>query len=277
MRKCSTLVCLGLVTLSFLSIGGCQKQSSSIPEDTFKKIKREGVLKVGYLLAPPWIIRNPATGELSGVSVDTINEIGRLMEVRIEFIEATWATFVAGLQSGKYDLSICPTFSTIPRAKSVAFTRPQIYIGNSAIVRKKDGRFRTLKDIDKKGVVIAVTQGEQGYEYAKANFKNAEVKVLSVGDQALTFSEVVSGRADVALGDAWFSRKFAETHPEAHDLFAQNPYNLTPVAWAVRYEDMTLLTFINTCLDYLDSTGKLAEFDKKYDAKWLRLKKVWAD
>ncbi len=197
------------------------------------------------------------------------------MEVRIKFVEATFATFIAGLQSRKYDLSIAPTFSTIPRAKSVAFTRPLMYAGNSAIIRKSDDRFKTLQDIDQEGIVVAVTQGEQGHEYAKVNFKKAKIKVLSGSDQALTFSEVIIGRADVALGDFWFSGKFAAEHPEAYDLFADTPYNVTPVAWAVRYEDLTLLTFINTALDYLDTIGELEKIDRKYGAKWLRPTKLW--
>ncbi len=270
---------IGVIALlaALSPLAGCGGKTSSSPtaEDTFKKIKKEGVLRVGYLVAPPWIIRDPTTGKLSGTSVDAINEIGRLAEVRVEFVEATFATFIAGLQSHQYDLSICPTFSTIPRAKSVAYTRPQMYVGNSAIVRKGDDRFKTLTDLDKVGIVVAVTQGEQGYEYAKANFKNAEIKILSVGDQALTFSEVTANRADVALGDAWFTAKFAETHPDVRDLFADNPYNVTPVGWAVRYEDLTLLQFINTSLDYLESIGLLEELDRKYDAKWLRPKKIW--
>ncbi len=221
------------------------------------------------------IIRDPKTGNLSGTSIDTINEIARLMEVKLEFEEANFATFAAGLQSGKYDLSIAPIFSTIPRAKVVAFTQPQMYIGNSALVRRKETRFKTLQDIDQKGIIVAVTQGEQGHEYAEANFRNAQIKVISGSDQSMTYSEVLTGRADVALGDAWFIGKFVAEHPEARDLFPDNPYNVTPVAWSVRYEDMPLLTFVNTALDFLDTTGKLDEIYRKYDAKWLRVKKTW--
>lgn len=197
------------------------------------------------------------------------------MDVKVEFVEATWATFIAGLQADKYDISIAPTFATIPRAMSVTFTRPQMYVGNSAIVRRGDLRFKSLADIDQPGIIVAVTQGEQGHEYAKANFRKATIKEISNQDQSITFTEVLAGRADVALGDAWFTAKFAAEHPEAVDLFADNPYNLTPVAWAVRQEDAKLLNFLNTCIDYLDSIGKLQEWDRKYNAKWLWPKKLW--
>jgi polar amino acid transport system substrate-binding protein len=264
-----------LLFLFTITISCNHKKEDVKQVDTFTKIKKEGVLRVGYILATPWVIKDPDTGKLSGTFVDTINEIARNMEVKVEFVEATFATFIAGLQSKQYDLSIAPTFSTIQRAKSVAFTIPLMAAGNSAIVRTGDNRFKTLEDIDQKGITAAVTQGEQGHEYAKANFKKAKITVIASGDQNLTFSEVLAGRADVALGDVWFSAKFAAEHPEAHDLFADNPYNVTPVGWAVRYEDLTLLTFINTSLEYLDTIGKLDEIDRKYGVTWLRPKKIW--
>lgn len=264
-----------------LVIGGCSGNpsanggSSSPSESSFARIKRTKLLRVGYIVEPPWVIRDPSSGTLSGTSIDTINEIAGVLGVKTEFTEATYGTFIAGLQTGKYDLSIAPTFSTIQRAANVAFSRPQMYVGNSAVARASDNRFKTLADIDKLGVVVAVTQGEQGHEYAKANFKHATLKVLSGVPQSVTFTEVIANRADVALGDAWVSSQFASTHPEVRDVFASDPYNLTPVAWSVRYEDLELLTFINTCIDYLDSIGKLQEWDHKYGAKWLRPRKLW--
>lgn len=277
----STLVLIIAVTVCFAgcfdqqSTEGSTQSRSSRQEDTFSKIKRESQMTVGFIVFPPFVIQNPNTKGLSGTFVETMEEIAGQMEVKIEWQEATWSTFIAGLQSKKFDISVAPTFSTISRAKSVAFTTPLLAAGNSAIVRKGDQRFKTLADIDKRGIVLAVTQGEQGHEYAKTNFKNAEIKVLAGGDQNLTFSEVLAGRADVALGDFWIVQQFVAQQPELHDLFADNPYNITPVAWAVRYEDQSLLTFLNTAIECLDTSGRLDEINQKYDANFLRSRRVW--
>ena len=262
---------------------GCWLQSSqhaagaatTNSEDTFVLIKKDGVLRVGFIVFSPFVVQNPETKELSGIFVDTMQEIADQMEVKLEFKETTWSTFVAGLQSKKFDVSIAPTFSTISRAKAVAFTSPLVAAGNSAIVRKGDNRFRSIGDIDQKGIVVALTQGEQGHEYAKANFNKAELTVFSSGDQNLTFSDVLAGRADVALGDFWAVSQFAAKHDNAVDLFADNPYNITPVAWAVRYDDPKLLTFLNTALECLDISGKLDEINQKYDANFLRPRTTW--
>ena len=272
-----------LALLMLVLLTGCNQQgqnnsgSSTKTEEkgAFSQIRKDGVIRVGYVVFPPFVIQDPETKQLSGVFVDAAKEIAAEMEAKPEFVEATWSTFVAGLQSKKFDVSIAPTFSTIQRASAVAFTTPLLAAGNSAIVRKGETRFKTPKDIDRKGITVAVTQGEQGHEYAKANFTKAEIKVLSQGDQNLTFSEVLAGRADVALGDFWAVAQFAVAHPQAQDLFANNPYNITSVAWAVRYGDLDLLTFLNTSLACLDTSGKLDEMNRKYNANFLRPKTIW--
>lgn len=257
------------VIAALIPLGCTSGVSQAKGESAFQKTQASKTLRIGYIVAPPWVAKDPS-GKLVGTSVDTIEEVARLADWKLTYTESTFENFATDMVNGRYDLSIAPTFSTVPRAKLVAFGRPQMFVGNSAIIRQGDSRFKSLSDIDKKGVTVAVTAGEAGNEFAKANFKNATIKVITEGDQSTTFSEVLDKRADVALGDAWFTSQFARVHPQVVDLFASKPYNVTPVGWSTRYEDLDLLNFIDTSLDYLESIGKLDEIDAKYEAKWLR-------
>jgi len=274
------IYCLLLVFI-LLVFPSCERnnlqQNNSIPQkqSTFEKVKKTGILKVGYIVYPPTVQRDPNTGVLSGHYVDAVEEIAKQMNLRIEYHEAEWGTFIAGLKSGKFDLSIAATYRTIPRAQEVAFTRPLMYIGNSVIVKANEKRFNSIEDFNQEGLTIAVTQGEQGHEYAKMYLSKAKLTVLSTADQSLAFTEVSTGRADAALGDSWACEQYATKHPEVKDLLADNPYNLTPVGWAVRYDDLVWLEFINTALDALDSTGKLRDFETKHGAHWIHPKISW--
>lgn len=249
--------------------------NASMGASTLQRVKKAGVLHVGYIVYPPTVQKDPNTGAVTGHYIDTVEEIARQMGVKVEYHEAEWGTFVAGLKSAQFDLSIAATYRTIPRAQEVAFTRPLMYVGNSVIVKAGETRFSSITDFNREGITIAVTQGEQGHEYARLNLPKATLKVLSAADQSLAFTEVSTGRADAALGDSWACKQFASHHAEVKDLLAENPYNLTPVGWAVRYDDPAWLEFINTSLDALESTGKLREFETKYDAHWLHPKMTW--
>ena len=242
---------------------------------TLEKVKKTGVLHVGYIVYPPTVQKEPNSGAVTGHYIDTVEEIAKQLGVKVEYHEAEWGTFVAGLESGQFDLSIAATYRTIPRAKEVAFTCPLMYVGNSVIVKANETRFSGIADFNREDITIAVTQGEQGHEYAKLNLPKAQLKVLSASDQSMAFTEVSVGRADAALGDSWACKQFAVRHPEVKDLLAENPYNLTPVGWAVRYDDLEWLEFINTSLSTLESVGKLREFERKCDAHWLHPKVTW--
>ncbi|KYC39786.1 ABC transporter substrate-binding protein [Scytonema hofmannii PCC 7110] len=275
LRRLLTLgIALVITILFFLS--SCTSNSPRVNESTLSEISSTGRLKVGYLIFPPTTTKNPTTGELGGHHVETIKEIARLNKWKLEFIETDWANFAAGLNSHRFDVSIVPTFVTVPRALSVYFTRPLFFAGNSAVVRINDRRFTNLQSIDQSGVVVAVTQGEAGDEYARANFQKAKITRYSGGDQSLVFQAVISGRADIALGDAYVTSQFVKANStRVKDLFAESPYNLTPVSWAVRRGDDELLNFLNSSLEAFDYQGQLLEWERKAGANWLHLKKVW--
>ncbi|MBE9042341.1 amino acid ABC transporter substrate-binding protein [Oscillatoriales cyanobacterium LEGE 11467] len=272
---------LSLVTIFSIGVAACSQDSAqqtrarSSQTSTLEQIIATSQLKIGYIVFPPAIVKNQTTGELGGHFVETIEEIARINNWTPEFIETNWSGFATGLDSRRFDVSIAPTFVTIPRALSVYFTRPLFYAGNSAIVKANETRFTTLESIDRPEVTVAVTQGEAGDEYVKANFKNAKITRFSGGDQSLAFQAVVAGRADIALGDAYVTSQFARANPQVKDLFADAPYNLTPISWAVRKGDDQMLNFFNSSLESLDYQGRLREWEQQAGANWLHVKKVW--
>ena len=257
---------------SFVS---CTRPESGARSQTLSEINAKKKLKVGYIVFPPCVFKN-ANGQIEGHFAATITEIAKQAGWEVDFQEADWSTFAAGLNTRRFDVSIAPTFVTVPRAVSVAFTRPLFYAGNSAIVRANESRFNSIASLDQPNIKIAVTQGEAGHEYAKANFKNAQLIVHPGSDQSLTMQDVLSSRADAAMGDAYVTAKFAAEHAGAvKDLFAGRPYNLTPVSWAVRSSDADLLSFFNACIESLDTQGKLLEFELAAGAHWSHPKRDW--
>jgi polar amino acid transport system substrate-binding protein len=248
-----------------IMIAGCGDQSSNKhPSDSLQRIVQSGELKVGYVVVPPWIIKDPNTGSVSGSSVESIQEIARLAGLKLTLVEASWTTFVSGLQTGQYDLSIVPAYVTVGRAKVMSFTRPISYTGNTALIRTDDSRFAALKDLDQPNITVAVTQGTQDHEFALKFFTRATVKAVQTQDIPILFTEVATGRADAALADTYNVRNFVKAHPEVRELTPGKPYNILPAAWTVRYEDVSLRQFLNSSLDYLEGNGILRLLDEKY-------------
>jgi polar amino acid transport system substrate-binding protein len=221
-------------------------------------------IKIGYIASPPSAIKDPNTGDLSGISVDAVRLIFKQINVEPVFVETTWGTFVAGLQSGQFDLCIAGTFATVGRASAVEFTHPVSYLGYSAIVKKGDTRFKTIADFNNPDITIALLQGGASVEYAKEFFPKAKTTLLATGNTTAPFIEVTAGRADVGIEDAWSAARYSKVHPEVTNLFESDPYNVLPIAWTVKRGTSDLLNMMNTSIDWLMVNDRMQGIAAKY-------------
>jgi polar amino acid transport system substrate-binding protein len=243
--------------------------------DAMADINASKRLRVAYIIFPPAVSEGPSADSPTGHMVDAARYIASEMKVKVSFQEATWATFAAGLQAKQYDVVVAPLFATPSRATVVAFTQPLYYLGMAIITKRGDTRFTSLSDLDNATVQIAVNQGGANQQFAKRYCPNAKLTELAA-DISQVLSEVVAGRADAAIADTWSVSKFARQNENAVQvLFSGEPLDVTAVSWAVRPEDTRLLRFLDTTIEYLHTTGKMAEFERKYDAHWLHAKREW--
>lgn len=260
---------LAIILLSIITLVGCNSCNTSKPSDSLEKIKSGKKIRVGYISYSDITSRDNQTGEIRGFLVDVLYEALADLQIpkaNIEFVETDWQNFGLGLETGKYDLSIAGTFNTPVRAKVVDFSRPILYLGNGAVVKKDDTRFHSIQDFNQAGITIAVVQGEQGYEYAKKNLTKAKLVSLSGSDLSLAPLQVKLGKADAALSDQYILRKYVLSNPEVKDALADNPYDVLPICWSVRKNpnDASLLKYINDQLDRIEGSGKLSEIMRKY-------------
>jgi ABC-type amino acid transport substrate-binding protein len=93
------------------------------------------------------------------------------------------------------------------------------------------------------------------HEYVEANFKNLQnVVVFSGSDLSQCLEAVLVGQVDVGMSDALETSKFVTTHPDkVVDLYAKDPYDLNPISWAVRQDDIVWKNFLDTAIDTLET------------------------
>lgn len=267
------ILSVAAIVLSIASLFGTRGSATpaaSTEADTLAKIQSTKKMDVCYAVWPPAVIKDAATGELSGHDIDAMRTLAEGIGAEPVFHETTFGNMAAAIQSGTCDIGTS-LFVKIPRAAAVAFSRPILYAGNSGLVRAGDVRFQTIEDVDKPGITVAVATGESGHIYAQDHFKNANVVAIDVESSDLSrfLLEVTSGRADIGIADANTIRLFAAAHPETTDVFANQPFDLNPDAFPIRHGDASFLQFVNDSLLYMQTSGAWAELEKKYDAHWL--------
>ena len=236
---------------------------------SLQEILASKTIRLGVIPYPPMTKLDSKTGKYSGLWVEGPTFLFEQLGLKVELVETKWGTFPAGLQSNQFDVFVGGSFATPKRAAALEFSRPIMYMGHSVTIRKSDaGKFKTMADLDKPGVTIATVLGTSGQEYLKRNFHHATIKALDTGDLTQDSLEVLAGRADAALQDAFKVAQVVSQHSDKLiDLFGDRPFYLLPIAYGVSSGNRDLLQLINTGLEWMDSTGKWQELAEPYKSE----------
>ena len=257
--------------LSLLSISikpqTTQTISSTQTLTLLDRINKTGELAAGYGVYPPYTQEDPNTRQVSGYSVEIIEQICRELHCKVVWHRFNWDTMSADLKRGEFDVIADPIFETIPRAREFAFSASYASFADGiAVVKIDDDRFTSFDDLDRPDVTIAVGQGWASETLVKARFTKAKIdSVQTATDLLQVFNELVSGRADVVVADGADAQRFVKEHSDKFKaLWLDNPPAFMPAAFALRPDDTKGAAFLTVVLHNLQSTGVLEGLARKY-------------
>jgi polar amino acid transport system substrate-binding protein len=178
-------------------------------------VQKAGVLRCGAAVAPPYVMRDPATGNYSGFFADLCREFADSLKVKPEFVDTTWDNIVAGLQANKWDVSLALNRTPV-RALAVQFSIPAMEYQISLAYNKSNPKIpagaKSVADIDKEGVTLAVMSGTSQDKAISAAIKTATILRLPGNDE--TRLAVVSKRADILVDASDTNQLFTQSNPD---------------------------------------------------------------
>ncbi|CAN7667587.1 substrate-binding periplasmic protein [Rhizobium sp. LjRoot258] len=264
----SKLITSALRTMPALALLGALTTAAEAQtaEGYWQGVQKAGVLKCGAAVAPPYVMRDPATGEYSGFFADLCKEFADALKVKPEFVDTTWDNIVAGLQAGKWDVSLALN-RTPARAMAVQFSVPAMEYQISLAYNKNNTKIpagaSTVADIDKEGVTLAVMSGTAQDKAISAAVKTATIMRLPGNDE--TRLAVTSKRADILVDASDTNQLFTQSNPDW--AIAMNP---TPalakqgVAFGLPHNLSTAdVEVVNIFLEEKVATGHVDELIKK--------------
>lgn len=213
MSRSSLLRIAALAALVAFSASTATAQQA---EDLWKDVQARGTLRAGAALAPPHVMRDPKTGEYSGIFVDLVKEFGeQVLGVKVEFIDTTWDNIIAGMQAGKWDVALALN-RTAKRALSINYSDAPWQYEISFVFNKANPKisasWKSAKDFDKDGIVLSVMSGTAQDHTITDEFKHATIMRLPDVDAARL--AVSSKRADVSVDDADTNMLFAAVNKD---------------------------------------------------------------
>jgi ABC-type amino acid transport substrate-binding protein len=252
----------GALCLVATLVAGLTAQAKD--DNLLQTIKDRGVMRVCDVDYAPWNVKNPATNQWEGINVDILNEIAGILKVKLEHVDATWATVIPSMTTGKCDFSGAGLYISPARAELVTFTMPFATDG-IAIFVPDNSTAKTVADLDKPGKTIVVRSGGFEVGVAKALFKNAAVKILTADQAGIILLEMASGRADAGAGGYYGNLAFLKANPNAKARpLSDDLLTHTSIAYAAPPREYFFRDWLNSVILNLEGSGKL----KAILAKW---------
>ena len=193
--------CLIVSFIAALSLSACSSMTSisvTLPSATARtELAPSGKLRAAINFGNPILaMRDAATGEPRGVSVDLARELGRRLGTPVELVTYTAAgKVVEGIKSGAWDVAF---FAIDPvRSADTDFSAAYIVIEGAFLV-PADSPIRRNEDVDRDGVRVVVGRGSAYDLYLTRELKNAKLDRAATS-QAVT-DMMITEKIEVAAG-----------------------------------------------------------------------------
>lgn len=220
----------------------------------------DNTLRVGMELSYPPFEMTDERNNPTGISVDLAHALGKELNRPVDIVNTSFAGLISSLKTGKIDLIISSMTATEERAQSIAFSDPYLDTGLCILVAK-DSDIESMRNLDRKGVSIAVKQGTTGHLYAMENIRNAMVLPLEKETSAVL--EVVQGKADAFIYDQMSVYRHWKRQPD-HLRPILLPFQKESWAIGLRQGDEELLQRVNAFLARFREDGGFETLGDRY-------------
>ncbi len=187
--------------------------SAAAMADVLKELAPTGKLRAAINLGNSVLAqKDEATGEPKGITPDLARELGRRLGVPVELIPYNAAGKVfddAG--SGNWDIAFVAIEPV--RASVIEFSAPYVIIEGTYMVRS-DSPLKTIADVDRPGVRIAVGPKSAYDLYLTRTIKNATIVRAPVGGGRAMIDMFINDKLEVAAGVKQPLVAYAKDHPD---------------------------------------------------------------
>jgi polar amino acid transport system substrate-binding protein len=231
------------------------------------------VLKVAGQDAEPYVVRDKASGVLSGIAVEFINALGKDAGFQVEYQPMINADLIPALTSGKIDIIASNLVITPERKQQVDFADPYYMAPGDALVSAKSDPtpYRALADL--KGVAVGALKSSPHVNLLERTGGFSAVKVYDKLEDAWT--AIGAGQIKVVLGPmstTAYKSKTGQLPVDVQMVASYQPVMLSPIGLAVKKGNSQLLERINKSQSKLAADGALKAIYTKYGFDWTQPK-----
>src|SRR5512143_789904 len=241
-----------ILLLAGLLLSSCAT-APTVPPGALSDLAPTGKLRAAINFGNPVLAqKDPATGEPRGVSVDMARELGRRLGVPVELVtfDAAGKVFAA-LKTGAWDIAFLAIDPA--RAAEIAFTAPYVVIEATYMV-PADSPLRTIQDVDREGVRVAVGNKSAYDLYLTRTLKRAQL--VRVPTSAKALDVFLKDKLEAAAGAKQPLLQFAKTHPNVRVIDGR--FMVIEQAMGTPKGREAGLLYLRECIEEMKASGFVA-------------------
>ena len=250
---------------------GCAIAVPAAAQDTLKKIKDTGVVKIGNRDAsiPLSYLNDKQQPVGYGVDiclkiVDAIKKELKMPNLKVEFVPVTSQTRIPILTGGNIDLECGSTTNSVERQKQVDFA-PTYFVTGTKIIVKKSSGIKSYDDL--KGKTVVFTSGTTNERAMKTYSDDHKLGVnfIPSKDHAESFLAVETGRAaafpmdDVILYGLRANAKTPSDFEVLGPFISDDPYGIM-----MRKDDPKFKKVVDNAVMALYKSGEINKIYHKW-------------
>ena len=132
-----TVVIVGLLLVLLFLLSKETPQNTVYSLNTLERIKKKGIVRVGFANEAPFAYMDTNTGKLTGEAPEIARVILKRMGIKeIKGVLTEFGSLIPGLKARRFDMIAAGMYITPKRCKEVAFSNPTYKIGEAFIVKK---------------------------------------------------------------------------------------------------------------------------------------------
>ncbi len=266
-----TRVLVALAVSCFL--GGCSSSGAPVATTTdkgnsvYERVMKRGSIRCGYGLYNPGCMKDPNTGKLYGIGVDTLEAVAKNLGLKVEWTEEVgWGTMIEGLQTDRYDIIATPVWATSDRARIIDFSAPLYYSPVCAYAKAGNKKFSSdLHELNSPKMSIASIDGATAEIIAQEDYPNVKrVSLPQMSDFGQLLLTVSTGKADITFTEPADAAIFMKNNPGAVERVGA-PVRVFPNCWIFRRNQMEFKNMLDTALTQLINSGGVDKILSKYE------------
>lgn len=261
-----------VASLAVLNLFEAQEKSSQLQgasvETSLERVMRTGVLRCGYALWPPAVVKDPNTGEITGIIPDIMAHATKGLGLKLEYVqESSWGTFVEDLRNNRFDAMCAGAWEVKEVVPHVSFTNPIFFNSVFAYVKIDEQRINAdLSNLNNLSFSIGCMDGAQNDTIAQEDFPQAKKMCMPQTTQpAEVMMALAQGKFDVVFMESSFGVDYINRNPGKVKRLSNIPYKAfaSPLL-AVDIRDGSLIPMFNTVISEMYLQGTLQKIINKY-------------